>query len=120
MTKTTRTKSELNMFNGKHSQCYYLQIFSALLAIQSVNLTAAEEAEVLEEIIVTSTRVEKALTRVPAAISVVGEADIQSGQQQLTLDESLVKVPGMFMQNRNNFAQALRISIRGFGARSPF
>jgi len=108
------------MFNGKHSQCYYLQIFSALLAIQSVNLTAAEEAEVLEEIIVTSTRVEKALTRVPAAISVVGEADIQSGQQQLTLDESLVKVPGMFMQNRNNFAQALRISIRGFGARSPF
>jgi iron complex outermembrane receptor protein len=74
----------------------------------------------LDEVIVTATRVEKPLNQVPAAISVVQEADIQLGRQQLTLDESLVKVPGVFMQNRHNFAQALRISIRGFGARSPF
>lgn len=79
--------------------------------------TAAPEDE---EIIVTSPRVEKELLRVPSAISVVDEDEIQLGQQQLTLDESLVKVPGVFMQNRHNYAQALRISIRGFGARSPF
>jgi iron complex outermembrane recepter protein len=77
-------------------------------------------AQDLEEIIVTSPRVEKELDRVPGAISRVNEEQIQLGQQQLTLDESLVRVPGVFMQNRHNYAQALRISIRGFGARSPF
>ncbi len=30
------------------------------------------------------------------------------------------RVPGLFMQNRYNFAQDLRLSIRGFGARAQF
>jgi iron complex outermembrane receptor protein len=38
----------------------------------------------------------------------------------LGLDEALARVPGVFMQNRYNFAQDLRISIRGFGARAQF
>lgn len=78
------------------------------------------DAEQVDEIIVSSPRVEKNLMRVPASISLITEEQIQQGQQQLTLDESLVRVPGVFMQNRHNFSQALRISIRGFGARSPF
>ena len=78
------------------------------------------DAEQVDEIIVSSPRVEKSLMRVPASISLITEEEIQRAQQQLTLDESLVRVPGVFMQNRHNFSQALRISIRGFGARSPF
>jgi iron complex outermembrane receptor protein len=74
----------------------------------------------IEEIIVTATRIEKALDRVPAAISVIGQEDIQLGRQQLALDESLSRVPGVYMQNRFNFAQDLRVSIRGFGARANF
>lgn len=74
----------------------------------------------VDEVIVSSPRVETDLMRVPGAISLITEEDIQRGQQQLTLDESLVQVPGVFMQNRHNYSQALRISIRGFGARSPF
>ena len=57
---------------------------------------------------------------VPAAISVVDRTTIQLGRQQLGLDESLARVPGLFLQNRFNFSQDLRISIRGFGARSAF
>jgi len=60
------------------------------------------------------------LDRVPAAVSVVTQDEIQLGRQQLGLDEALTRVPGLFMQNRYNFAQDLRISIRGFGARSAF
>ncbi|NDC89893.1 MAG: TonB-dependent receptor, partial [Bacteroidetes bacterium] len=56
----------------------------------------------------------------PAAISVIEQDDIQTARQQLTLDESLTRVPGVFLQNAHNFSQAQRISIRGFGARSPF
>ena len=49
-----------------------------------------------------------------------GTGDIQLARQQLALDESLSRVPGVFMQNRYNFAQDLRVSIRGFGARAQF
>ena len=74
----------------------------------------------LEEIIVTSTRLETTLDQVPAAVSVVSKDEIQLARQQLGLDESLSRVPGLFMQNRFNFAQDLRVSIRGFGARANF
>lgn len=65
-------------------------------------------------------RIETTLARAPAAISVIGQDDIQLAKQQLALDESLSRVPGLFMQNRYNFAQDLRVSIRGFGARANF
>jgi iron complex outermembrane receptor protein len=78
------------------------------------------EAVEMEEITVRATRVEKPLLKIPAAMGVVDQDDIQTAQQQVGLDESLVKIPGLFMQNRFNFAQDLRISIRGFGARAGF
>ena len=74
----------------------------------------------LEEIVVQAMRMDRSFQRIPAAVSVVGRDEIQLGHQQLGLDESLTKVPGLFMQNRYNFAQDLRVSIRGFGARSNF
>ncbi len=77
-------------------------------------------ATALGDISVTATRVEKTLETIPAAVGVVQQEEIQFAQPQLGLDESLSKIPGIFMQNRYNFAQDLRISIRGFGARSAF
>ena len=74
----------------------------------------------LEDITVSATRVDKPLYKIPAAIGVVDSNDIGLGKQKLGLDESLVKIPGMFMQNRYNFAQSLKISIRVFGARANF
>ncbi len=74
----------------------------------------------LEEIVIEATRLSRPLDRVPAAVSVVGQNEIQLGRQQLSLDEALARVPGLFMQNRYNFAQDLRVAIRGFGARSSF
>jgi len=96
--------------------CGVLLLPGALLARQA----AGDSAQALEEIVVTSTRLTKTLERVPAAVSVVGQGDIQVGRQQLGLDEALTRVPGLFMQNRYNFAQDLRVSIRGFGARAAF
>jgi iron complex outermembrane receptor protein len=87
-------------------------------------LTAQEASEstsgALDEIIVTATRLDTELGRTPAAVSVVGIDDIQLGRQQLGLDESLARVPGLFMQSNYNFSRDLRLSIRGFGARSAF
>jgi len=69
---------------------------------------------------VTATRIPTDLVRLPFAAGSVGREEIQRGRQQLGLDESLVAVPGLFFQNRYNFAQDLRIAIRGFGARANF
>lgn len=77
-------------------------------------------ANAIEEVTVVATRAAKSLGEIPAAVSVIGERDIQLGRQQLGLDESLTRVPGVFAQNRYNFAQDLRLAIRGFGARANF
>lgn len=90
-----------------------------LVSIGTSGLAAAQPRD-LEEIIVTTTPISQPLGSVAAAASVVEEQDIQLARQQLALDESLSRVPGVFMQNRYNFAQDLRIAIRGFGARAAF
>lgn len=74
----------------------------------------------MEELTVTAARADKLVHEVPAAVGIVEQDSIQKARQQLSLDESLTLVPGLFMQNRYNFAQDLRIAIRGFGARSSF
>ena len=86
----------------------------------ALGAVAEESSIVEEEITVISTRVEESIKLIPSAISVIEKNDIQRGRQQLGLDESLNRVPGVFSQNRYNFAQDLRISIRGFGARANF
>ncbi len=98
---------------------YYIQ---RVVAVLSCFLIASATAQVskLEPVTVNATRVEKTLEEIPAAVSAVGQDEIQLGTEQLGLDESLGRVPGLFFLNRYNFAQDLRASIRGFGARSNF
>jgi len=74
----------------------------------------------LDEIIVTATRLQSTMGDAARSVSIIDQQQIQMGMQQLALDESLAGVPGMYMQNRYNMAQDLRISLRGFGARSAF
>jgi iron complex outermembrane recepter protein len=95
----------------------------ASLALSALDASAQQASGTqtpLEEIIVTATMIDRTLDRVPAAVSVVTEDDIQGAQSQIALDEALKRVPGVFMQDRYNFAQDLRVSIRGFGARAQF
>ena len=77
-------------------------------------------SDFLDEIVVTATRVESAVRDVARSISVVQKDRIQNAAQQLGLDEALAGVPGLYMQNRYNFSQDLRIAMRGFGTRSSF
>ena len=97
--------------------CLLSAVCSNVLANDSPNVEKTDE---VSEIIVTATRLDQAARSVPAAISVVSGDEIQQARQQLALDEALARVPGVFFQNRYNFAQDLRIAIRGFGARSNF
>ncbi|MFO8151793.1 MAG: TonB-dependent receptor [Thioalkalivibrio sp.] len=69
---------------------------------------------------VTAPRIATPLTELPAAVDVIDTAAATEGRQGLQLDEALNRIPGVFAQNRYNFAQDVRVSIRGFGARAPF
>lgn len=81
---------------------------------------ARQEEPGLEEIIVSGTRIPTDWLKLPLAASQLDMEQIHAGRQSLGIDEALAVVPGLFFQNRYNFAQDLRISIRGFGARANF
>lgn len=68
----------------------------------------------------TATRVEQRSFDIPASIDSIDQKRIQDGQAKVNVSESLVTVPGVVANNRQNYAQDLQISIRGFGARSTF
>ena len=56
----------------------------------------------------------------PLSIGIVEGADIRAAGPMVNLSESLVRVPGIVANLRNNYAQDLQLSSRGFGARSTF
>ena len=92
-----------------------------LLNGASVGLSAAEgDGNPLEEIVVTATRIPTDLAGLPFAAGSISGEQVQRARQRLGLDEALAIQPGLFFQNRYNFAQDLRIAIRGFGARANF
>lgn len=73
-----------------------------------------------DAVVVTATRVDRPSLEVPAAIDRVRTEDIRNMRPQVNLSESLSRVPGIVVQNRQNYAQDVQISSRGFGARSTF
>lgn len=70
--------------------------------------------------VVTATRSAQAVADVPASIDVVSGGRMREAGPLLNLSEALVRVPGMGVLNRQNLAQDLQITSRGFGARATF
>ncbi|GGD17617.1 TonB-dependent receptor [Franconibacter daqui] len=56
----------------------------------------------------------------PAAVSVVSGEDLRHAAPRVNLSENLGSVPGLQIQNRQNYAQDLQLSMRGFGSRSTY
>ncbi len=56
----------------------------------------------------------------PFSIATFQMNPILANGQQMSLQEYLSEIPGLFSLNANNYSQDLRLSIRGFGARSAF
>lgn len=81
---------------------------------------SAQTTEVLEEIVVSAGRSEQRSFDAPAALQAVGAQTIRDAGPQVNLSESLSRVPGVVVLDRQNYAQDLQLSIRGFGARSTF
>ncbi|MGB0256158.1 MAG: hypothetical protein ACPF9N_02905, partial [Flavobacteriaceae bacterium] len=74
----------------------------------------------LDSITLEAFRIQKQANRLPFAVSARDFSRTQGQRQQLSLAEYLQEFPGVFSLNTQNFAQDLRVAIRGFGARSAF
>jgi iron complex outermembrane receptor protein len=91
------------------------------LMVSGVLLGASvASAQILEEVKVQGGRIEQQQFDTPASVQVIDEATLRSSGPQVNLSETLGRVPGVVSLNRNNYAQDVQISIRGFGARAPF
>ncbi|MDD2546177.1 MAG: TonB-dependent receptor [Burkholderiaceae bacterium] len=80
----------------------------------------APAAPALPDITVRSTLLPSSLDDAPAALTLVDGERLRDRQWQVNLSESLSGTPGLLLQNRQNYAQDLQLSIRGHGARSTF
>jgi iron complex outermembrane receptor protein len=92
-----------------------------VLAAAAPQVLAQSADRTLSPVVVTVTRgVEQSALDAPASVDVIDGSTLRNGQLQVNLSESLSRVPGLVAQNRQNYAQDIQISSRGFGARSTF
>jgi len=83
-------------------------------------LAAASVLAQEDTVVITATRVAQPSLEVPASVDRIYADEIREGRAQVNLSESLGRVPGIVVQNRQNYAQDLQISSRGFGSRATF
>jgi iron complex outermembrane receptor protein len=89
-----------------------------MLPLVETNVEAQENQ--LDTIVVSANRTEQRVMDTAASIDVVNSQQIHDGQPEQNLSEPLERTPGIFALNRQNYAQDLLISSRGFGANSAF
>jgi iron complex outermembrane receptor protein len=95
-------------------------VFSTLAACAWDALAQQTETVRTVPVVVTGTRSEQRSFDLPMSIDLVDKARISEAQMGVNASEALQVVPGVVANNRNNYAQDLQISIRGFGSRSTF
>lgn len=84
-------------------------------------LTLAEQTPYqIDELVITGSRYEASGWRLPFSVNRIDAEQATLGKPGVNLSEALGSVPGLVVQNRQNYAQDLQISSRGFGARSAF
>lgn len=94
-----------------------LFFMSEFVGAQNTSLTSTIT---LQEVSLKVSKLDTPRSALPFSLSVINLNEVQALHQQLSLQEYLGAVPGLFSLNANNYAQDLRISIRGFGARAAF
>lgn len=97
----------------------------ALCVPLGVGVVFAAEAPVADvnaipQLVISATRVAQDGFNLPMAIDRIDASVISEAKPQVNLSEALNRVPGIVVQNRQNYSQDLQISSRGFGARSTF
>jgi len=101
-----------------------LSIAAALVAAWTISAKAqgapADAPARLAPVVVTATRTSESPFELPASIDRIGADAIRDARPLVNISESLGGVAGLLARDRQNYAQDVQISVRGFGARSTF
>ncbi|HGU0764834.1 TonB-dependent receptor PqqU [Klebsiella quasipneumoniae] len=97
-----------------------LSVRHAALPALLLPFIAAAQAADEQTMVVTAAPTTVSELDTPAAVSVVNGDEMRQAAPRVNLSESLGAVPGLQVQNRQNYAQDLQLSIRGFGSRSTY
>ena len=101
-------------------KCFVPARFALLLpGLCLVQPSFAETLE-LDPSVITGSRSVSPSFDLPYSVDSINQQQISDGQLGINASEVLSRVPGLVVQNRQNYAQDLQISSRGFGARSAF
>lgn len=92
-----------------------LAAFAAL-----VTPTFSQTADDAGTVVVTGSMRQQKVLDAPFAIGVVDAQALRDAGPLINLSEAMGRVPGLVVANRNNYAQDLQISSRGYGARAGF
>jgi len=110
-------------------------LLSIILMLSAASIAFSQETQSLEQdslqtsqepkytitpIVVTATRSERPIFRVPYAVDVIEKREIQRAQIDLSLDKAVRAIPGIVVNNRQNLSRGDRISVRGIGSRAQY
>jgi iron complex outermembrane receptor protein len=98
-------------------------VLAALITSLFASNASAQETSLpqqLPEIVVSASRSQQNRFDAPAAIDVVQVDGFRAQSPLVNMSELLAGVPGIQVRERQNYAQDLQISVRGFGTRSTF
>ncbi|MDO8888330.1 MAG: TonB-dependent receptor [Hydrogenophaga sp.] len=95
-------------------------LMASLAQAQTPPEAPEPEGGALAPVVITGSGSADQRWRGSATVDVVDGSELRNGQLQINLSEGLARVPGLVIRNRENYAQDLQVSIRGFGARSTF
>jgi iron complex outermembrane receptor protein len=92
-----------------------------VMALAGLQASAQEAADrQLDPLVVSASRTEQRRFDAPASIDSINIDGFRAGSALVNLTELSGAIPGVIVRDRENFAQDLQLSIRGFGTRSTF
>jgi iron complex outermembrane recepter protein len=97
-----------------------LSAVSSLCALATIAHAQEAPPKRLEDVVVTATRSEQRRFDAAASIDAVPVDTLRATSPLVNLSELTATVPGVQARERQNYAQDLQLSVRGFGTRSTF
>jgi iron complex outermembrane receptor protein len=106
--------------NRKPHHALSVGMYLCLSVFPSLGAHAQSATTDLKEVVVQSGRIEQKQFDAPGSVYAIDAQTIQNSGPQVNITDVLNRVPGVVALNRNNYAQDVQISIRGFGSRAAF
>ena len=110
----------MNLSKVSTLHCLQSACYTALLSSLSLNWAFAQTEQPTDNVLVQSGRLTQRQFDAPTSIYTIDAETIRNSGPQVNLSDVLARAPGVVAFNRNNYAQDVQISFRGFGARSAF